>query len=289
MSERCDGCDRGCGVGEPRPDESQQQEEMRRRIMERLCDIRHKVVVLSGKGGVGKSTVAVNLAVALARQHRVGLMDVDIHGPNVPKMLGIEGQTLGVEKESIIPFQWGDNLKVMSIAFLLQGRDSAVIWRGPLKMIAIRQFITDVEWGKLDWLVIDAPPGTGDEPLSVLQLIEDLDGCIIVTTPQEVALLDVAKCVTFCEKVGRRILGLVENMTHLVCPHCGKKVELYPSGDVERFAGQRGLKVLGSVPFEPRIARLSDEGKPVVVAAPETDTAKAFLALADKVCSLLED
>jgi len=257
--------------------------------MERLRNIRHKVVVLSGKGGVGKSTVAVNLAVALAREHRVGLMDVDIHGPNVPKMLGIEGQTLGVEKESIIPFQWRDNLKVMSIAFLLQGRDSAVIWRGPLKMIAIRQFITDVEWGKLDWLVIDAPPGTGDEPLSVLQLIEDLDGCIIVTTPQEVSLLDVAKCVTFCEKVGRRILGLVENMTHLVCPHCGKKVDLYPSGGVGRFAEQRGLEVLGSVPFEPQIARLSDEGKPVVVAAPESDTAKAFLALADKVCALLEE
>jgi len=286
MSERCEGCSGECGVGERRPEESEQQREMRRRIMERLRDIRHKVVVLSGKGGVGKSTVAVNLAVALAS---VGLMDVDIHGPNVPKMLGIEGQTLGVEKESIIPFQWGDSLKVMSIAFLLQGRDSAVIWRGPLKMIAIRQFITDVEWGKLDWLVIDAPPGTGDEPLSVLQLIEDLDGCVIVTTPQEVALLDVAKCVTFCEKVGRRVLGLVENMTHLVCPHCGKKVELYPSGGVEGFAKQRELEVLARVPFEPQIARLSDEGKPVVVAAPESDTAKAFLALADKVCSLLED
>ena len=289
MSERCEGCSGECGVGERRPEENEQQREMRRRIMERLRNIRHKVVVLSGKGGVGKSTVAVNLAVALAKKHRVGLMDVDIHGPNVPKMLGIEGQTLGVEKESIIPFGWGDNLKVMSIAFLLQGRDSAVIWRGPLKMIAIRQFITDVEWGKLDWLVIDAPPGTGDEPLSVLQLIEDLDGCIIVTTPQEVALLDVAKCVTFCEKVGRRILGLVENMTHLVCPHCGKKVELYPSGGVEGFAKQRELEVLARVPFEPQIARLSDEGKPVVVAAPESDTAKAFLALADKVCSLLED
>ena len=289
MKDKCEGCERECSANKQRPDETPEQFEIRRRIMQRLCDIRHKIVVLSGKGGVGKSTVAVNLAVALARNRRVGLMDVDIHGPNVPKMLGIEGQTVGVHGNSIIPFHWGDNLRVMSIAFLLQQQDSAVIWRGPLKMIAIRQFITDVEWGKLDWLIVDAPPGTGDEPLSVLQLIEDLDGCVIVTTPQEVALLDVAKCITFCRKVGRRILGLVENMTHMVCPHCGKEVELYPSGGVEEFAKRYGVEVLGRVPFEPQVAKLTDEGKPVVVGAPESATAAAFINLAEKTAALLEE
>ncbi len=257
----------------------------------RLGRIKHKMVVLSGKGGVGKSSTAVNLACSLARRGlKTGILDVDIHGPNVPKLLGIEGRTIGVEGESMLPFQWSPNLKVMSISFLLRERHTAVIWRGPLKMGAIKQFLKDVKWGDLDWLVVDAPPGTGDEPLSVLQLIEEMDGCVIVTTPQELALLDVEKCITFCEQVERPILGLVENMTHVVCPDCGGRIEMFgPTGGARELAERRGVRYLGEVPFEPLVARLADQGKPAVEAAPDSQVSAAFQKIAEHILQLVEE
>ena len=266
-------------------------EQEREAIRKRLGRIKHKLVVLSGKGGVGKTTVAVNLSVALAKNDTyVGLMDIDLHGPNVPKMLGVEGKRVGGDEESIHPYTYSDNLRVLSISFFLKERGDAVIWRGPLKMIAIKQFIKDVNWGDLDWLVIDAPPGTGDEPLSILQLVEELDGVIIVTTPQEVSLLDVMKCVTFCEKLGVRILGVVENMASLVCPHCGGEILLFGKrGRVKEFAKDADIPFLGEVPFEPSVVEASDTGVPTTLKSPETAAAEAFFSIAEKIKRMVEE
>jgi len=201
------------------------------RIRERVARIRHKIVILSGKGGVGKSTVAVNLAVALAgRGMQVGLLDVDIHGPSVPMMLGLEHARPHNHAGALLPVEFTTNLKVMSMAFLLASRDDPVIWRGPMKYSVISQFLADVEWGDLDYLIVDVPPGTGDEPLAVIQLLGDVDGAVIVTTPQEVALSDVRKCVGFCAQVDCRPLGIIENMSGLVCPHCGETFDMFGRG-----------------------------------------------------------
>lgn len=197
-------------------------------LSETLSRISHKLVVISGKGGVGKSTIAVNLAYGLAvRGQRVGILDVDIHGPNVAKMLGLDGQRLTAGPRGKMAPLEANTVKVMSMASLLEDPDSPVVWRGPLKMNAIRQFLTEIDWGVLDYLVIDAPPGTGDEPLSVCQLIPDMDGSIIVKTPQEVALLDSRKCVHFSKLLDVPVLGIVENMSGLICPHCGGRIDLF--------------------------------------------------------------
>ena len=253
----------------------------------RLSRIKHKVLILSGKGGVGKSTVAVNLAVALAAAgKKVGLLDVDIHGPSVPKMLGIENITLQGTKESIHPLEVGDNLRVMSIGFLLRSADDAVIWRGPMKMGVIKQFLSDVEWGDLDYLVIDSPPGTGDEPLSVAQLVPDADGAVIVTTPQNIALIDVRKCITFCRQLNLPVLGVVENMSGFVCPHCGERTDLFKSGGGKEMADDMGVPYLGAIPFDPAVVHAADLGEPYVLKHPETETGKIFAALAAPILSL---
>lgn len=263
-----------------------------REAMERrLKRIRHKLVVLSGKGGVGKTTVAVNISTALAKGNsQVGLMDIDLHGPNVPKMLGIDGKRVGGDEKSIYPYAYSDNLRVISISFFLKESRDAVIWRGPLKMGAIKQFIKDVNWGRLDWLVIDAPPGTGDEPLTVIQLIDGLDGAIIVTTPQEVSLLDVRKCVTFCRKLEVRILGIVENMTSLICPHCSKEIHLFGrTGRIKRFAEEETIPYLGGVPFDPSVVEASDRGAPVAVEESETTAVKSFLEITERIKRAVEE
>lgn len=194
-----------------------------------------KIVVLSGKGGVGKSTVAVNLATALALNGlRVGLLDVDIHGPSVPTMLGLENETLKGGPEGLFPVEFG-GLKIMSLGFLLQNPDDAVIWRGPMKMGVIKQFLTDVQWGDLDYLIVDAPPGTGDEPLSICQLIQPLDGAVIVTTPQKVAAIDVRKSISFCRRLAVPVLGVIENMSGFVCPKCGEVTQILPTGGGKRL------------------------------------------------------
>jgi len=254
-------------------------EEMREKLalQDNIGRIRHKVVVLSGKGGVGKSTVATNIAVALSvKGQKVGLMDVDIHGPSIPKMLGLEGNVLRGAETGLTPIVYSDNLRVMSIGFILRSQDDAVIWRAPLKHKLIRDFLTDVKWGELDYLIIDSPPGTGDEPLSVAQLIEDAAGAVIVTTPQDVALIDVRKAITFCRHVNLPILGVVENMSGFVCPHCGKTVNIFKTGGGESMALDMGVPFLGRIPLEPEIVDAGDSGKPYFEYHRESETAKAF-------------
>jgi ATP-binding protein involved in chromosome partitioning len=258
-------------------------------IAKRLSMIKHKVLVLSGKGGVGKSTVAVNLAVALAAAgKKVGLLDIDIHGPSVPKLLGVEGLPLHGTEESLHPLEIGDNLRVMSIGFMLRESDDAVIWRGPMKFGVIKQFLGDVEWGELDYLIVDSPPGTGDEPLTIAQLISDADGAVIVTTPQDVALIDVRKCINFCRQLSVPVIGVVENMSGFRCPQCGERTEIFKGGGGKKMASEMDVPFLGSVPIDPSIVVSSDEGRPHVVNAPQTEAGRAFAALAAPLLRLGE-
>jgi len=264
------------GTAAGRPDRDQEREKQHRALADRLSHIRHKVMVLSGKGGVGKSTVAVNIARALAEAgRRVGLLDVDVHGPSVPRMLGLEGQSVQLRDETLLPVTVG-GLKVISIGFMLPERDAAVIWRGPMKMKVIRQFLSDVEWGDLDYLIIDSPPGTGDEPLSVAQLVEGADGAVLVTTPQEVALADVRRSINFCRQLGLPVLGVVENMSGFACPHCGEVTNVFGLGGGERMAAEMGVPFLGRVPIDPKIVEACDAGTPFIQPGAEGPTAKAF-------------
>ncbi len=259
----------------------------RQELMQRMSPIRHKIIVMSGKGGVGKSTVAVNLAAGLAAAgHSVGLLDVDIHGPSVPKLLGIEDRGAGLAAGAITPVLAENGLKVMSIGFLLRNPDDAVIWRGPMKMGAIQQFLKDVEWGACDWLVIDAPPGTGDEPLSICQLLPDLTGAVVVTTPQEVALADVRKSINFCRKLGISVLGVIENMSGFVCPHCGEVTDILGRNGGEKMAEKMGVPFLGRLPLDPEVARGGDAGKPFVGA--DSATSRAFQAVLDQFLRRVE-
>lgn len=277
-AQSCGSCEKGdCSAKAQKPDETSEDFRERQALQRRMCQVEHKILVLSGKGGVGKSTVAVNVAISLAMAgKKVGLLDVDIHGPSVPKLLGLEDQRPTVVDGTIFPTIFEDKLKVMSLAFFLPRHDDAVIWRGPLKMGLIKQFLRDVEWGKLDYLVIDSPPGTGDEPLSVVQLIEDASGAVIVTTPQELALSDVRKSISFCRTVGLRVLGVVENMSGFVCPECGARTEIFKSGGGESMAKEIGVPFLGRIPVDPAIVTASDDGKPFCQRFAETETAKAF-------------
>ena len=256
--------------------EVDQQSVDRRKLHDRMGRIAHKVLVLSGKGGVGKSTVAVNLAVSLMLEgKRVGLLDVDIHGPSVPRMLRLEGEHIRTEGDVMLPVELGD-LKVMSIGFLLNGPDDAVIWRGPVKMGVIKQFLMDVDWGELDYLIVDAPPGTGDEPLSVCQLIEDADGAVVVTTPQEVALAAVRRSITFCRQLSLPVLGVVENMSGYVCPRCGERTEIFSSGGGQRLALEMKVPFLGSIPIDPRVMASGDSGVPYMTNPADSATGRAF-------------
>ncbi|MDY6851634.1 MAG: Mrp/NBP35 family ATP-binding protein [Thermodesulfobacteriota bacterium] len=244
----------------PQPDKSFEHQIQDKTIENTLKRVKHKILVLSGKGGVGKSTVAVNLAVGLAgKDRKVGLIDVDLHGPSVPRMLGLTGGFQAGEKPK--PMSWSPNLSVVSIEPLLPDHDKAVIWRGPIKIGVIRQFISDLEWDELDYLVVDSPPGTGDEPLTVAQTIPGAQA-LIVTTPQEVALADVRKSIDFCHQVNMPILGLIENMNGMVCPHCGKPVEFFKSGGGSNLAKTSGLPLISSVPFVQGIVKAGDTGQP---------------------------
>ncbi len=236
-------------------------------LKDQLKRIQHKLLVMSGKGGVGKSSVAANISLGLAKRgHRVGLLDVDLHGPSIPGMLGLSGMFRIDEGQKMVPHSFNDCLQVVSIQCLLEDPDSAVIWRGPVKHGVIKQFISDVNWGELDYLVIDSPPGTGDEPLSVAQTIPDAHA-VIVTTPQEVALADVRKSINFCRKVNMPILGLVENMSGFVCPHCNKDIPLLGKGGGARTAERMKVHLLGSLPFDPRVVEAGDTGRSLLEAA----------------------
>lgn len=255
------------------------------KIGERLARIKNRLLVFSGKGGVGKSTIAANLAQALAaRGLRVGALDVDIHGPNLAKMLGVEGRRLEATAEGIRPVPVGENLSLVSMSFLTEGPDSPVIWRGPMKMKVIKQFIEDVEWGDLDWLIIDSPPGTGDEPLSVAQLIP-ATGAVVVTTPQEMSILDSRKAVIFAQRLGLKVLGIIENMSGFECPHCGKPVDLFKKGGGERAAAEMGVPFLGRIPFEPGIVASGDAGRPFAGGTADSGAAGAFAKIVDKILS----
>jgi len=246
-----------------------------------MTRIKHKIVIGSGKGGVGKSTVAVNLAAALqARGFKVGILDADITGPDIPKLLGIEDLRLMAGPEGLEPAD-ARGLKVISMALLLESRDSAVVWRGPMKMAALKQFVSDVNWGDLDFLLVDLPPGTSDEPISAVQLITDLDGAIIVTTPQDVALLDSRKAVNMFLMMDVPVLGIVENMSGFVCPHCGAKIEVFKVGGGERAAKELGVPFLGAIPLDVAIGRLSDLGQ--AFAGGKTPAAKAFDRIVEAV------
>ncbi len=259
---------------EPSPDEQARRS---------LTRIKSKIMIMSGKGGVGKSSVSVNLAIALAgKGFKVGLMDVDIHGPDIPRMLGLMGMLAANSNRKLEPMRFSDNLSAVSIESLMSNKDDAVIWRGPVKHGAIRQFIGEVEWGDLDYLIIDAPPGTGDEPLTVAQLIEDALA-IIVTTPQEIALADVRKSINFCRTVKMEILGLVENMSGYTCPHCGEAVDIFGSGGGERTALLSGLKLLGRIPFDPNLVQCGDAGISYQKQYADSLVSRAFEDIADLV------
>ncbi len=239
--------------------------------------IAHKIIVLSGKGGVGKSSIAVNLAVWLSMQgKRMGLLDVDIHGPSVPKLLGLVGKAAVGTADKILPLHYGDNLKVMSIGFLLGDERQAVIWRGPMKHNIIRQFINNVEWGDLDYLIVDCPPGTGDEPLSAVQTLTEVDGAVVVTTPQDVAVADVRRCMEFCNQVNLKVLGVIENMSGFVCPHCGGRTDIFSNNGGREVADEFGAAFLGNIPIDAEMARLADDGKSLVEDGTGRESARAL-------------
>jgi len=264
--------------------EQKKMNEDDKKITATLDKIKNRILVFSGKGGVGKSTVAVNLGLALSeKQLKVGLLDVDIHGPNLAKMLGVEGKRLESAGENRIqPIAVTKNLSLISMAFLLQDADTPVIWRGPLKMKLIQQFLGDVVWGELDYLIIDSPPGTGDEPLSVAQLIP-ATGAIIVTTPQEVSLMDSRKAINFARKLNLNIYGIVENMSGLTCPHCGKQINLFKQGGGEKAAKELGIPFLGKIPIDPKIVELSDDGKAFITYDMKSKASEAFNQIVEKI------
>jgi len=255
------------------------------RITKALERIRYKLFVMSGKGGVGKSSISVNIAAALAaRGFKVGLMDVDIHGPSVPRLLGLSGQLETGKGSMVKPMRFSDNLHVVSMESLLLDPDQAVLWRGPMKTSAIRQFIADVEWGELDFLVVDSPPGTGDEPMTVLKLIPEALA-VVVTTPQEVSLADVRKAINFLQYAQANILGVVENMSGLACPHCGKDIDLFKKGGGRVLAEQYGLEFLGAIPLDPASVVAGDLGTPVVLLEGASPAKEALLALGERVAA----
>lgn len=259
-----------------------------RALARNLQDVRHKLFVMSGKGGVGKSSVAVNLATALAeRGFHVGILDVDIHGPSVPRLLGVSSSVVADDDGKMLPVSCGERLSMLSMDSFLKNKDTAIIWRGAKKTGAIRQFLTDVKWGALDYLVIDSPPGTGDEHLTVLDAVPDA-GCIVVTTPQEISLADVRKALDFLKQIQAPVLGIVENMSGLICPHCGREIDLFKKGGGRQLALHYGLPFIGAIPLDPAAVIASDRGVPIVSLSEASPAREGFMALADAVIAATE-
>ena len=284
VSKSCDICEkeRTCSSKE-----KEEHEEARR--AQKLSRIRSKIMVMSGKGGVGKSTVSVNFAASLALQdYEVGVLDADIHGPDIPRMCGVENRPLVSHGQGLEPIKVFKGLKTISTALLSQDPDKAIVWRGPLKHRAIQQFLGDVNWGDLDYLVIDLPPGTGDEPLSVAHLIKNVDGAIIVTTPQDVALLDSRKAVNFSRLLNVPVLGIVENMSGMVCPHCGERIDLFKVGGGERAARELGVPFLGRIPIDPKMVIRCDAGTPFVTDPEPSAVKTAFIRLSQEVVKAMD-
>lgn len=286
----CNSCEnRSCSAKVRGQGESEKGFAERQELERRLCRMQHKILILSGKGGVGKSTVAANLAVSLARAGRkVGLLDIDVHGPSIPKLLGLEGrQILGTE-EGMLPIRMNDNLVVMSIGFLVGNERTPVIWRGPMKYGVIRQFLKDVVWNDLDYLVVDSPPGTGDEPLSVAQLVGSGACAVIVTTPQDVAIADVRRCVSFCSSVSVPVMGIVENMSGYVCPKCGETIDIFKTGGGETLAREMSVPFLGKIPIDPQIVASGDTGTPFAGSDTQTQAGAAFSGIVPLILAAVE-
>ena len=256
------------------------------RLKENISRIKNKIIVMSGKGGVGKTTVAVNLAYGLAlKGYKTGILDVDIHGPNIAKMLGIEKQRLGNSHLGMEPIEVMQNLKAISMALLIEDPDKPIIWRGPLKMQTIKQFLSDVDWGTLDYLIVDAPPGTGDEPLSVCQLISDINGAVIVTTPQDVAILDSRKSVQFAKELKIPVIGIIENMSGFLCPHCQKEIDLFGIGGGEKAANNLEVPFLGRIPIELEVVKSGDLGEPFIQSLKEHSVSRIM----DKIIITIDE
>ena len=293
VPEECDGkCD-SCSTSDGCNDQRKKQFEEEQKLRLKLNKIKHKIAIISGKGGVGKSTVTANLAMAFAMQghkDKVGVLDADIHGPCIPKMLGLKGRTLiGGPGGMLFPVTGRLGIKVVSMDFLLPNDEAPVIWRGPLKMRVIQQFLSDVTWGELDYLFIDLPPGTGDEPLSVMQLIPEMDGVIIVTMPSEVSEGVVKKAVTFAKQIGVPIIGVVENMSGFVCPDCGAKVNIFKTGGGKKIAEDLSVPYLGSIPIDPKVCNDSDNGVPFIAENKASLATKAFMEIVKKIEQFLEN
>ena len=267
----------------------EQKERQKREIQERLQHIKNKILIMSGKGGVGKSSVAAYLSLALSKKgFAVGLMDVDLHGPSIPRILGLKGSVEpGHIKGKVHPIKYLPNMEVISIEVLMGDKDAATIWRGPLKGGVIRQFISDIEWMDLDYMIIDSPPGTGDEPLTVAQTISDAKA-LIVTTPQEISLADVRKSINFCRKVKMEILGMVENMSGLKCPYCGKIIDIFKTQGGMLTAKKQNLRLLGTLPMEPEIVKRGDEGDLSLLDNPELLITREFNRIVDEIVKITE-
>jgi len=270
-------------------DQKEEREAQDARLKERMAGITHKILVLSGKGGVGKTTVSVNIALSLAdKGFKVGLMDTDLHGPNVAKMLGADNAQLLSSDEGIEAFEVNKNLKVVSLSMAGHGPDTPVIWRGPLKIGVIKQFLADVNWGSLDYLIIDSPPGTGDEPLTVAQLIPELDGSIVVTTPQQVAILDSRKSINFSKQLKVPVLGVVENMSGLLCPHCGKEIPLFGKDGGKQAAEEMEVPFLGAIPLDQALMEAEDKGNHYITEKPQSASSTALQAIVDNTLKNIE-
>jgi ATP-binding protein involved in chromosome partitioning len=266
--------------------------EQEQRLKTKMSKIKHKIAIISGKGGVGKSTVTVNLAASFALQGhngKVGVLDADIHGPCVPKMLGLKGQKLmGGPGGMLFPVTGKYGIKAVSMDFLLPNDEAPVIWRGPLKMRVIQQFLSDIVWGNLDFLFIDLPPGTGDEPLSVMQLIPDIDGAIIVTIPSEVSQAVVKKAITFSKQLRVPVIGIIENMSGFICPECGAKLDIFKTGGGKKVAEELAVPYLGKIPIDPAVCINSDSGTPFIAENKESPTVKAFTEIVTKIKQFLK-
>jgi ATP-binding protein involved in chromosome partitioning len=269
----------------------QAYEEEQRRLKVRTSKIKHKIAVISGKGGVGKSTVTVNLAMAFAMHgyaNSVGILDADITGPCVPKIIGLHGQRLQAGPAGVFPAMGPMEIKVVSMDFLLPSDEAPVIWRGPLKMKAISQFLSDIVWGELEFLFIDLPPGTGDEPLSIMQLIPEMDGVVIVTIPSEVSQIVVKKAVTFSRKLNIPVIGIIENMSGFVCPKCGAEINIFKAGGGRKIAEDLTVPFLGTIPIDPEICEDSDKGVPFIVEHMNSPAAKSFMEIVKKIENFLK-
>ncbi|MEX2724425.1 MAG: Mrp/NBP35 family ATP-binding protein [Candidatus Freyarchaeota archaeon] len=262
----------------------------KKKVKEKMANVKHKIIIMSGKGGVGKSVVTANLATALAlKDKKVGILDSDIHGPSIPKILGIRGKKPKATETGVKPVTTPQGVKVISMDLLVAESEKPLIWRGPLKMKAIRQLLSEVDWEELDYLLVDLPPGTGDEPLNIMQLIPEMDGAIIITAPSDLSQYIVRKAVSMARKMNIPIIGIIENMSGFICPKCGEKYEILGAGGGKKISQEMNLNLLGQIPIDPKITENTDHGTPFIVENPESQTAKTFNEIVQKIQKIVEE